>query len=303
MTPYWILIAIIPPILWAAINHADKYSIERFMEGRDPGSLIITTGGSGFLMFLVLTLFAPVSVATASEAALMIVAGFLLALSYVPYMYALGDDEASNVAPLFQLITPLVFVLAFIFLHETIRPIHALSGGLIILGALILSVRFETAKFKWRSFFLMTLTALMIAANVVIFKATAIHANFLDAVRYDLVGVAFAGLALFVGIRKYRTDLYGAIQEHGFSVLGFNTVIEITNIGARIINGFASLLVPATLVQFVNGFQPVFIVFFGILLSVWFPKWGMEALDRKSLIRKCGAVLLMAGGLILLAVV
>jgi uncharacterized membrane protein len=105
MAAYWILIAIIPPILWAAINHADKYSIERFMKGRDPGSLIITTGGSGFLMFLILSLCAPQSVATIGEASLMIFAGFLLALSYVPYMYALGEDEASNVAPLFQLIT------------------------------------------------------------------------------------------------------------------------------------------------------------------------------------------------------
>jgi hypothetical protein len=97
--------------------------------------------------------------------------------------------------------------------------------------------------------------------------------------------------------------LYATIREHGVIVLWFNAVIEITNIGARIINGFASLLVPATLVQFVNGFQPVFIVLFGVLLSVWFPSWGSEALDTKSLIRKGGAVSLMALGLILLAVV
>jgi uncharacterized membrane protein len=303
MAAYWILIAIIPPILWAAINHADKYSIERFMKGRDPGSLIITTGGSGFLMFLILSLCAPQSVATIGEASLMIFAGFLLALSYVPYMYALGEDEASNVAPLFQLITPLVFILAFIFLGETIKPIHAFSGSLIIIGALLLSIRFETAKFKWRSFLLMMLTALMIAANVVIFKATALQTSFWDAVRYDLVGVALAGLALFVGVTHYRRDLYATIREHGVIVLWFNAVIEITNIGARIINGFASLLVPATLVQFVNGFQPVFIVLFGVLLSVWFPSWGSEALDTKSLIRKGGAVSLMALGLILLAVV
>jgi uncharacterized membrane protein len=225
MAAYWILIAIIPPILWAAINHADKYSIERFMKGRDPGSLIITTGGSGFLMFLILSLCAPQSVATIGEASLMIFAGFLLALSYVPYMYALGEDEASNVAPLFQLITPLVFILAFIFLGETIKPIHAFSGSLIIIGALLLSIRFETAKFKWRSFLLMMLTALMIAANVVIFKATALQTSFWDAVRYDLVGVALAGLALFVGVTHYRRDLYATIRERWWACLGMTSGI------------------------------------------------------------------------------
>lgn len=304
MQTSWILIALIPPIIWAVLNHADKYVIERFMRGRDPGSLVITTGASAFLMFLVFSLFfGTESTALFSEIALMILGGFLLAFSYVPYMYALQKDEASNVAPLFQMITPLVFILAYIFLGETLTIPQLFAGLLIIAGAFILSIRFETAEFKTRTLFLMLLTSLMIAANVVIFKGIALSTHFWDAVRYDLVGIALAGILLFVAVPSYRTSLFGAIKEHGAPVLWMNASIEITNIFVRIVNGFVSLLVPATLVQFVNGFQPMFIIFFGVVLSVWFPKLGVEAIDRRSLVRKSGAVVLMAGGLILLAIV
>jgi hypothetical protein len=143
----------------------------------------------------------------------------------------------------------------------------------------------------------------MIATNVVVFKATAQNALFWDAVRYDLVGIALAGIALFLFVPKYRVVIYSAMREHGLPVLTWNATIEITNIAARIVNGFASLLVPATLVQFVNGFQPVFILLFGIILTKWFPSFGSEALDTKSLARKGIAVACMVLGLVLLAIV
>ncbi len=299
---HWVFIALVPPIIWAAINHGDKYAVDRFMVGRNPGALIITTGASGLVMLLVLSLFVQGSEATAFQAGIMILAGFLLALSYVPYMYALAKDEASNVAPLFQLITPLVFVLAFFVLGETLSVLQVFSGLLIILGALILSTRIEALTFKLRTFLLMSLTALMIAANVVIFKSTAINSIFWDAVRYDLVGVALAGLALFLCVPVYRRDLFSAIREHGAQVITVNAVIEVSNVLARIVNGYVTLFVPATLVQFVNGFQPVFIVLFGMVLTRWFPSWGSEALDRKSLLRKGLAVCVMVLGLILLSI-
>ncbi len=303
MTPYWILIALIPPIIWAVINHADKYVIGKYMQQRDPGALIITTGGSAFIMFLVLVVFAPGSGATLTQALWMTLAGFLLAFAYIPYMYALKSDEASNVAPLFQLITPLVFIFAFVFLQETISLAQGISGALIVLGAVLLSIPLHTLRFQKRTFLLMLLSATLIATNVVMFKSIALSATFWDAVRYDLVGITLAGVFLYVFITKYRLALVDAVREHGFPVLGANFLIEVSHIGVRIINGFVTLMVPATLVQFVNGFQPVFILIFGFILTKWIPAIGVEAIDKQSLVRKIIAISLMSVGLILLAVV
>lgn len=297
-----ILIAVIPPILWASINHIDKFAVDKYMKGYNPGALVIFTGLAGILIGTIIYFFGYVSLLPIFIAIPMISAGTMLVFSYIPYLYAMKNDEASNVAPLFQLITPCAYVLSIIFLGEKISGVQLFAGSLIFFGALILSFDPHKSKIRAKTFFLMFLGAIMIALNVVMFKSFAIETNFWTTVFYDLVGASIAGFLLFILIKTYRTSFLGSIRQHGFAVIGVNMFAETTNIVARMINGAVTLLLPIAIIQFINGLQPLFILVIGILLTKFAPKISKEEISKKVLVQKFFAVFLMLSGFVFLTI-
>jgi hypothetical protein len=147
---------------------------------------------------------------------------------------------------------------------------------------------------------LMLLSSIMIAANIVIFKSFALSTSFWTTVFYDLLGAVVAGTILLALVARYRKDFFGAIKEHGLSVVAVNLSAETLSIGARMIAGFVTLAIPIAVVQFVNSIQSVFILVIGIILTKFAPHLGIEAIDRRSLSRKFSAIILMCAGLALL---
>jgi drug/metabolite transporter (DMT)-like permease len=53
----WFLIALIGPVLWALVNHIDKYIISKYFTGRGVGSLVLFTSASGLIISLVILVF------------------------------------------------------------------------------------------------------------------------------------------------------------------------------------------------------------------------------------------------------
>ncbi len=298
-----ILIAIIPPIIWATVNHIDKFAVDKYMKGRDAGSLVIFTGIAAFIFGVILHLSGKVSFLPREISFSMISAGTMLVFSYIPYLYAIKNDEASNVAPLFQLITPCAYIFSVLFLGEHLSGIQLFAGSMIFFGALVLSFDPHSSKIRSRTFFLMLTGAVMIALNIVMFKSFAIETDFWTTVYYDLVGATLAGVILFALIKTYRLSFLGAIKEHGFPVIGVNMFAESANIVARMISGSVTLLLPIAVIQFINGLQPLFILCIGIVLTIFAPRLGKEIISKRVLVQKFSAVFLMVAGFIMLTLV
>ena len=296
-----LFLAIIPPLIWAAGNHGDKYSVEQYMRGRDPASLIIFTGISALIFALGILLFGFVSATPLLFAVLITLSGVVLVASYVPYMYALKIDEATNTAPLFQLVTPWVYLLGLLFLGERLPFLKLCAGSLIFFGAIILSLDSEDRRIRRKTFLLMLLASAMIAGNVIVFKYFGLKTDFWTTAFYDMIGTAIGGLVLFC-IPRYRRDLFSAVREHASAVVILSMAIELCGISARLLYGFITLAVPIALVQFVTGLQPLFTLFFGIVLTKWLPRFGVETIDRRNLTRKFSAILLMVTGIVLLCI-
>lgn len=296
-----IFIAALSPLIWAFVNHIDKYAVERFMHGRDPGALILFTGAAAYLMVVCMYFSGYVHFLPLETSIVMIGGGAMLIFSYLPYLYAIAKDEASNVAPLFQLITPLSYIFALVFLGERVGLATSLAGALIFLGALILSFDFKHLRIRTRTFLLMLLSSTMIAGNVIIFKAFALQTSFAATAFYDLVGAALGGTLLFIFVGRYRRTFIEVIREHRHNVVGINITAETLSILSRLINGFVSLLLPIAIVQFVNGLQPLFIVLIGILLTLVAPRFGKEAITKSALLQKGIAAVCMLAGFALLS--
>ena len=69
----------------------------------------------------------------------LILSGIATGLSWLCYFRALQLGEASRVAPIDKLSVVFAIVLAAVFLHERLNWHHAVGGGLIVAGALVIA--------------------------------------------------------------------------------------------------------------------------------------------------------------------
>jgi len=299
----WFIIALIAPFLWAITNHIDKHLINKYFRKGGVGSIIIFSSLIGiFVLPFILIIHPAVFTIKPILALLIIINGSIYVLSLLPYLYALAEDEASIVVPLFQTIPVFSYVLAFFVLGERLTGIQIIASLLIILGAMVLSLDLnqKKIKFKKKVFWLMFLASFSVALNGLIFKYVAIQEDFWTTSFWEYIGFAILSIILLVFIKSYRDQFLLVIRNNRRVVLGWNTINEVLNIIAKIAMNFATLLAPLALVWVVNGFQPFFVLIFGIIITLFFPYFGKEILVKKYLIQKVIAIAIMFVGVYML---
>jgi len=294
----WFWIALAAPAIWAAVNHIDKFIISKYFSGKGVGSLVIFTGLSGFIISFLIFIFDFSAVKIAPAAALIIcLNGAILVAAFIPYLYALEKEEASWVSPLYQLIPVFGYFLAMIFLKEYLSFRQIMGSVLVIGGAMAISLDLSARlKFKLKPFLLMVLSSFMIAVNGLIFKVIALEQNFWGTAFWEYIGGLLFALILFFGIPLYRRQFLATVRKNKAVVLSLNLSSELLNIAAKLLANFASLLAPLALVWVVNGFQPLFVLAYGILLTRFLPQWGRENISWKYLFQKILAIVIMLFG-------
>jgi len=233
---------------------------------------------------------------------ILITNGALYVIGLLPYFYAMRKDEASIVVPLFQLIPVFSYVLALFFLDEHFTYIQIVACLLVIVGAVLLSIENNCCRrnFKAKVFWLMALSSFLVALNGLIFKYVAIQENFWVTSFWEYVGLALFAIFLLFFVKSYRKQFLFVFRNNKVRVLTINGVNEAINIIAKLSMNFATLLAPLALAWVVNGFQPFFVLFFGILLAVFFPKLTDESLNKKFITQKLVAIIIMFIGVYLL---
>jgi len=105
---------------------------------------------------------------------------------------------------------------------------------------------------------------------------------------------------LLIFVKSYRNQFVDVVRANKVPVLGLNAVNETINIVAKLAMNFATLLAPLALVWIVNGFQPFFVLAYGVILTLFFPHSGTESLAKKHMTQKIFAIVIMFVGTYLL---
>lgn len=297
----WFSIAILAPILWSITNHIDKHLISKYIKGSAVGALMIFSSLIGlFLLPFIFIIQPDVLNISTFNAFLIIINGIIYILALLPYFYALEKDEASIVIPLFQLIPVFGYFLALIFLGEILTLQQISASLLVVLGAIIISIETANLKFKFQVFGLMILSSFLVALNGLIFKFVAIQQDFWTTSFWEYVGFVLVLIILILFFKSYRNQFFLMFRKNPISTLSLNGLNEIFNIIAKMIINFATLLAPLALVWTVNNLQPLFVLLIGILLTKFFPKFNQEKINKKVLIQKVFAIILMFAGIVLM---
>jgi uncharacterized membrane protein len=297
----WLFFAFSGPVLWAISVHLDKYLVERFFKESDVAVLLLFTALIGVLLLPIIWYYEPSVLSPgAGSIALIILAGILYMTALLLYLQALQSEEASVVAPFFQAGPLFGYVLAYFVLGETLSPRQMAGGVLIILGALIVSIRFGQSMkvFKARLALLMLACGFIMALSSLIFKVFAIRVEFWTTTFWMFVGEGIFGAALLM-IPSYRKQFIALVRVNTAALLSINASNELINLGGGLGSRYALLFAPLSIVQAIGSTTTLFVFAFGIVLSVFFPGFGRENLSGRELAQKGMAAVIVAIGVAL----
>lgn len=285
----WFIFALLGGALFASCNHVDKYLLSKYCTQHSPITLLIYSSAIGiFVAPFIGIIWRHQLIIPIPNILVLMFAGVIYLMALLPYLFALDDEDASLVIPVFQTIPIFNFILGFLFLGEVLYGGQIFGMILIILGAVGLTFDFTHKKrtFKWRILFLMLLASFMFACNYFFFKWATIGSSLWVGLFWEYVGFIIPAGSLLM-IHKYRKSFFGMLKSDGKKVVGLNIFNEVLNTLAVFAVSYSLLLAPIAIASTVtNGTQPVFVFIFGVLLTIFFPKISQENLSFPIVMQK-----------------
>jgi hypothetical protein len=171
-------------------------------------------------------------------------------------------------------------------------------------GSILITLETEQqrSKLKAEVLALMLLASLLNALNWFLFKFVAIREDFWVSSFWEYTGFLTIGMFMLVFVKPYRGEFIAVLRQSKFNVLGLVAINETASLAAKISTNLASVLAPLALISTVHGLQPFFVFIYGVLLTVYLPRYGRERLGAKIILQKLMALTLMIAGTSLLAV-
>jgi drug/metabolite transporter (DMT)-like permease len=299
---YWLIYAFSGPILWALSTHIDKYLVERYFKQGSVAVLMVFTAIIGALALPIIWFFQPGVVALDLQSIVVIaVSGILYMGAIYFYLQALQTEEASTLAPFFQAAGVFGMILGYFVLGEKISRSQIIGVLLIIAGSVLLALRFgqSTSHVKTHLVLLMLACALAIALSSLIFKFFAVRDEFWTTIFWNFAGQALFGVILML-IAENRQQFMKMMHANAGAVLSVNVANEVINLGGNLGVRYTLLLAPLGIVQAISSTTSFFVLFFGVALSLFFPKLGREEIGIASLMQKIIAITFVVAGVLLI---
>jgi drug/metabolite transporter (DMT)-like permease len=291
-----IFFAILSPAIFGINNYIDKFLLEK--HNISPTVISIYGGVFAFITGLIIfftTGFYPIDLRSLF---IILLSGFLTTIYLLPYYKALSLDEASYVIPLFNFYPIFVLGLSFVFLQESLSFMQYIGCVIIIFAGFLLSLeKLDRKIFTFRkSFFWMILSSLLFAGAQVLYKFGVQEIPFWNTLPYEGFGIMLGALAIAGyknNFQKFKRETK-KLKRRVFVFMGFNEFVYILS---RYTGYFAISLISVGIVSILAGFQPLFVLLYGVILSVWFPHILKEIVNKKVITQKIISIVLMIVGL------
>lgn len=293
------LIPLIPPFINSIINYFDKFLVSN--QNINPTALTIYNGLFAFLSGFIIFLFTGYHFVEFNVALLLFLSGFFSVFMVLLYYKALSLDEASRVGPLFQFAPVMVIILSYFFLDEVFSFKQYAGCFMIIIAGFLLSVRkLKPGLFKInKAFWYMFAASLLLASVFIFFKIGLGKIGFWMTIPYEGLGNGIGALIItFYG--KNFALLKSETKKIPKKIFAYLTLSEALYRVSRYTLYFALIMIPASIVSVLQGFQSFFLVIEGIILSLWFPNILKEVVSKQTISLKILAVVCIFAGLYLI---
>lgn len=295
---FWIFLAISSHFLWAIGNIGDKYIIGHRV--KNPYVYLVWFTITGVASLLILPFidfyFPPLDILL-----WLVLAGALYFFGGLPYIKAMQMEEPTRINVWWNLIPIFSLFIGWIFLDEFFSYSQIAAFILLVLGAFVASIHARGKKIVFsKAVLYMLIACLSFAVYAIIFRYCTRYVSFTNGFVWTHLIMAVCSLALFVS-RKFRLDFNFESKRAGVGLFGLVLVLAmVAHLGA-FFSQWALSLGSVALVFAMEGFQVIFVFIMATLLSIFWPRIVKEELDGNNILLKLAALILMIGGILILA--
>lgn len=236
----------------------------------------------------------------------LILSGICTSLAGIPYYKALEIDDSTNLGIFIQVAPVLYLVLGWLFLGESISLLQMVAFIVIMVAPvlIVLTTRKRSRKIKLRAIFYAFLYVLIsVSSNLIFVKEnSATEISFLGSMTLVMFGKGIGNVIIMAlrpkWVKRFR-DVYKAshrkVLKPLMGTLSFSLIKDFTYRGALLLAPSVALASAAA-----DSTEPIVIFFMGIILTLIWPKFGREKLNRKSVLVHLVATILVVIGVALL---
>lgn len=268
----WLLISLLPPLFWSCSNILDEYIAKRNALLTGKTFIILATAISTLPGFMLLA-FKPDALFIGWDNIFIFTAlGTFFSFCFWPYIVAIKEDGAGFVVPLFQTLPLFIFLMAWIFLGETISAMQFIIC-LLVMAASAASMIDEVKGFRLKSLCLMLISCLMLGIYVTLTRYYVETHHWLDITIWNYIGSGLLA-CLFVAAHKPTMNVVKHVwKDTGITVTILFFLQAVTDVAANALWVLALSLAPAAgLVQTVSSVQPFYILLFSAIAFYALPE-------------------------------
>lgn len=303
----WLIFVIIAVLADSTRIFIDNYASDVYFKGRDAAAQKYFYSYALLVMALIFFAFAgfnfaDINIATVS---LIIVSGLLHGFAGIPYYRALELDDSTNLGIFVQLAPVFYLILGWFFLDQAFSPTQLIAFAVILSAPalIVFTARKKSRKVKLKAvFYAFLYVVIAVIGNLLFVKVCPENIPFTASVGLVLVGKALADIIICIGNPKLRKRFLAVVKQSKRKVLVPLTINSFVG-GIQQFTYRAGLVTaPAVAIASAasDSAEPIAIFFMGILLTLIWPKFGREKLDKKSICIHLIATVLVVIGVILL---
>jgi drug/metabolite transporter (DMT)-like permease len=290
----WVFFAVLAAVIWAMVNMIDKYVLEKLID--KPIVPLMATGIIGVIMAVLIYSFRGFSELSSYNIGLAFIAGIMYIFSILLYFKAVKIEEISRVITLYYLAPLFIAVFAAMFLGEILTPVKYLGIVLLVLGAILISLKRPFRISFGKAFYMMVGASIFLAVYSILMKHLLNYADFWTVFSYIRVG----GLIPVAPIIYFNfKHVVHAVEKSGKKVIVYLTLAETMNLFAVFAITIATAIGFVSLVNALTSVQPFFTLLFAVLISAFLPKIFKEEIGKKTVMLKLAAIVMMFIGVLL----
>lgn len=290
----WILLSLLAALVWAISNIIDKTLFSRW--AINPSIFIMSMGLAGIIASLAVYFFKGYGHLSFYIAAVLLLNGLLYMVANFFYFKALKLEESSIVIALFYLDPLFTAVLSAIFIGEIFSVVKYIGVILLVLGAALISYKFQKGFHLNKAFWFCVLGAFIFAICNLLTKYGLGKTDYWTVFSYVRLGTFLALIPLYVS--KGKTFVAFLKQNTaGFLAMVFSNVLGLLGILFFVM---ASSINYVTLVTSLSAIQPFLVLLISFGLSIFYPQILKEDHGKLAFSQKLLAIILMFVGVLLI---
>ena len=302
----WIIFPLVAALFFSLCNFTENAVVDNWCKRLKPQCLkVIYLALNVVVMLALFLIFGTGLWDNAGLIGILILlgAGILHSSGGIPYLTALKKADTTSITLLGQMNPILTLILGIIFLAQIPTWNQGLAFALIVIGMLLVVVETgrKIIKIDFKTALPMFIACLFWATSGVVFVMGVGDMDFWTAFFWFNVGKFIINAIMVIVFKSWRADFRRFIKKEKWKkIFGTVAVFAFWFIGEMMWR-MGILIVPIAIQSVTTSVLQLILTFIlGIILTLLWPKFGREKLQKKVIVRHAIATVIIVVGIILI---